>query len=141
RYRANHAAMLERLVGLLPNDPREVRPYVERWVDLMPFDARAQIQLLKVLLECGLPADAERHLAAIARLFEAEDLEFDPIRRAWQELRERKASPLPPDGPFARVAKSAEQSAAGATPVPARLHRASLAVMPFVETDRLNGEP
>lgn len=135
RYRASHAALLERLVELLPNDPREARPYVERWVGLSPFDARAQIMLLRTLLECGLPTEAEQHLTATARLFEAEGLEFDPIRRAWRELRNQATAPSPPEPAAARAAMPAEQSVA--SPAAERgMQRATLAVMPFAEPDR-----
>ncbi len=139
RYRASHAALLERLVALLPNDPREARPHVERWVELSPFDARAQILLLRTLLACGLPAEAEQHLAAIARLFEAEDMEFDPIRRAWQDMRNDQPPAQPSErGPVYAIEHDHQETPAIEQ---ARLQRASLAVMPFAEPDRLNGEP
>lgn len=138
RYRASHAALLARLVELLPDDPHQARPYVERWVEISPFDARAQILLLRTLMGCGLPAEAEQHLAAIARLFEAEALEFEPIARAWQELRKSPTRALPSEQPPARVVEPANQSVSAVEP--AGQQRASLAVMPFVEPERLDGE-
>lgn len=141
RYRARHAAVLEQLIKRLANDPREVRPYVERWVELSPFDARAQILLLRTLLECGLRAEAEQHLAAAARLFAAEDIDIDPIRRAWQELRKEQAPPLLPTVPAqARVIEPAPHPPtlpAAGTVAPSR---ASLAVMPFAEPDKHEGQ-
>ena len=141
RYHASHAALLEHLVKLLPNDPREARPYVERWVALSPFDARAQILLLKTLLHCGLLAEAERHLVAISRLFEVEDLEFDPIRQAWHDLRKGPTSASSPEAAPARVTQPSELAPVAPTTGPEGLHRASLAVTPFAELDRLNGQP
>lgn len=129
RFRASHSAILERLIDLLPNDARGARPYAERWVELSPFDARAQNLLLRTLFACGLPAEAEQHLAAVGRLFDAEGLEFEPIRRAWQELRKAQMPATP-----------SQQAPAPATE-PAGQNRASLAVMPFVEPGRLDGQP
>lgn len=134
RYRASHTALLERLTDLLQNDPHEVRPYVERWVHLSPFDARAQIRLLKTFVECGMHVEAEQHMAAVVRLFEAESLEFDQIRTAWQKLRNRQAMAPTSATSLIHVVESEQRTAATTPPAQSvALHRASLAVMPFVE--------
>ena len=140
RYRASHAALLEQLVRLLQDQPGEARPYVERWVALSPFDTRAQVLLLKTLLGCGLPAEAERHLAAIERLFEAEDLDITPIRQAWRDLRRGPSPTSPAQTSAIAASEQAEPFTPAQTGPPARQHRASLAVMPFMEPDRPAGQ-
>jgi DNA-binding SARP family transcriptional activator/TolB-like protein len=139
RYRTCHVAMIEQLIKMLPDDHQEMRSYAEKWVELSPFDTRAQILLLTVLMASGQPSEAERHLAAAARLFETEELDFAPIRMAWRQIRDRqtKAHNRTTVEPLvigttalAEVADIAE--AAGP-------RRGSLAVMPFVERDAGNG--
>jgi len=134
RYRSFHAELLERLTGLLPNDPQILRPHAEDWVALVPFNPRAQILLLRTLLEGGMPDQADNHLAATTRLFQTEGVDIDPIRHAWRELRKRAT-------PSVTVARpSVPQSAAAETPAsPDGAHstpsdRASLAVLPFSQT-------
>ncbi|MBL0935119.1 MAG: transcriptional regulator [Rhizobiaceae bacterium] len=128
-YRSCHAAMLERLVELKTESPQDLRPYAERWVELSPFDPRAQTLLLKTLLDGGLPHEAERHFAAVTRLYQAEDVDLDAVARAWRELRRATAAP----------ATKAEIAPEPAEPPIARA-RASLAVMPFTEDELMIGE-
>lgn len=140
RYRARHAAVLEQLVKRLPDDPHEARPYVERWVDLSPFDARAQILLLRTLLECGMPEQAEQRLAAAARLFEAEGVEIDPIRRAWRELRKGRVAAATLGPVWARPIEPLGQRDTALADKPGGPSRASLAIMPFAEPHRHDGQ-
>ena len=80
--------------------------YLEKWLELAPFDQRVHEQLLlNALARRGRIREGEEHLAATARLFEAEGLDCAPIRDAWrpakaQAKRSRRASelqlPLPP---------------------------------------------
>lgn len=140
RYRAQHAAMLAQLIGRLPDDAHAARPYAEKWVAISPFDARAQMLLLKTLLACGLPAEAEQHLAAATRLFEAEDVEIEPIRRAWHEMRKGQAPPAPSMPALARMVEPAGRGGAAPPADPAGPSRASLAVMPFAEPGRHDGQ-
>lgn len=135
RYRASHAATLERLTEHLAADPRQARPYAERWVELTPYDARAQIILLRTLLECGLPVEAEQHLAATARLFHAEDVEFETIARAWRDLRAASAEP-----PLPRPAMAHENETEPPVQHAPRRQRAALAIMPFAEPDGHGGQ-
>jgi DNA-binding SARP family transcriptional activator len=140
RYRGFHATLLERLGDLLRNDPHALRPHAERWVELSPFDARAQLLLLRTLIGCGMPDQAERHFAAVARLFEAEGVDLDEIRPAWRELRKgvAKAPAGPPVG--AHPAGHAEQVPSPEDARTALAGRASLAVMPFSLTGVPDGE-
>lgn len=138
RYRACHAAILEQRIKRLVDDPQEARACAERRVELSPLDSEAQVVLLKALLRCGLPAEAEQHLAAVARLYEAEDLDFDPIRRAWQELRSRRSVRL--SSAKAVAGDPAEEAGAAHAERPTGPVRASLAVMPFAERARADDE-
>lgn len=132
RFRACHAAILEHLVNSLPAHGEEMLQHLDKWVELSPFDARAHVSLLGALAARNQIAECEEHLAATARQFESEDLDFGPVRDAWRALRNRTAgatrpvqaagvpavSPLPVDG--GEVGTSAPR-------------RASLAVMPFAD--------
>lgn len=132
-YRSCHAAILERLVELKTESPQFLRPHVERWVELSPFDPRAQTLLLKTLLDGGLPHEAERHFAAVARLYEAEAIDLDAVSKAWRELRRTATAPVTAAPAFkAEIAPDTERTAGRA--------RASLAVMPFNEDDLMIGE-
>lgn len=136
RYRACHAAVLEQLVRQLPEGDEAAGAVVEQWAALAPFDTRAQILLLRTLMQSDQPGEADRHYSAVARLFETEDLEFEPIRRAWREIRHQPAisvsapaaspplsgAPGPPEQSESREQREAQ--------------RASLAVMPFKEPGR-----
>lgn len=136
RYRACHAAILEQLTGMLSQDPVAMRSYAERWVGISPFDTRAHTLLLKTLVECGLPGEGDEHITVTARLFEAEDLDIGPVRRAWNEIRRERADSSTGAEVALRVTGSAERSAiidAPDLPVP---RRASLAVMPFTVPDK-----
>jgi TolB-like protein len=126
-FRNCHAAILAELTGRLPPDDPEGRLLAEKWVALAPFDPRAHA----ALMSAAGPVDAERHLAAAVRLFEAEDMDAAPLHQAWRALRPGPAAepaspqasdPLPPDR----------------SPVQ-RPFRASLAIMPFDEPDEAGG--
>jgi DNA-binding SARP family transcriptional activator len=136
RYRACHAAILEQLTRTLSNDPRELRSHVERWVEISPIDARAQILLLKTLLECGSASEAERHFAATVRLFEAEDADVEPIRRAWHELRKQKPSISPGEPAVSIVTEAAGHSESVDVILPAR-HRRAYAPPGLMEGGRI----
>ena len=139
RFRARHAAVLEHLVQRLPPEGDEVLPHIEKWVELAPFDGRAHISLLSALERRGRVRECEEHLAAAARLFEAEDLDFEPVRRSWRLVRDRRASA----SRFAEAAaapSTALLQPGGADIRTAAPRRASLAVMPFLElADRRGG--
>ena len=56
-----------------PDD--EVLGYLEKWLELAPFDQRVHELLLNALARRGRIREGEEHLAATARLFEAEGLD------------------------------------------------------------------
>ncbi|MCU0909973.1 MAG: hypothetical protein MUE98_01090 [Rhodobacteraceae bacterium] len=120
-FRSCHAAVLAQLVGRLPAADAERRRLCEAWVGVAPFDLRAQATLLAALPQ----AEAERHLAAAVRLFEAEDMDPAPLRLAWRGLR---AAPAAGVAATDLVAPSAAGPADEIAP-----GRAALAVMPFSE--------
>ena len=55
-------------------------------------DARAHEAMLAALARRGRMRDGEEHLAAAARLFEAEGLDVSPLRDAWRTARARGES-------------------------------------------------
>ena len=111
RFRGCHAALLEHLVKAVPDD--EALGYLEKWLELAPFDRQVHETLLATLARRGRIPDGEAHLAATARLFEAEGLDSGPIHHAWRAARAQEA------GEEARPADAAR--------------RASIAVMPFAD--------
>lgn len=85
RLRACHAALLENLAGSVPDD--EAFGYLDKWVQLAPFDQRVHRTLLAALVRLGRIREGEEHLAATVRLFEAEGLDTASIRNAWRSAR------------------------------------------------------
>jgi DNA-binding SARP family transcriptional activator/TolB-like protein len=128
RYSAWHAAMLEQLATKLPAESEEASAYLEKWIAIAPFDRRAHSLLLSALARQGKLGECEEHLAATARLFETEGLDFAPIRAAWRSIKENRSAEKRGPEPAPREASpdAAEISSLKAS-------RASLAVMPFVE--------
>ncbi|WP_292132304.1 BTAD domain-containing putative transcriptional regulator, partial [Mesorhizobium sp.] len=88
--------MRDRLVASLPADCDEAIAHLDRWVELAPFDARAHATLLASLARRGEIAAAEKHLAAAARLFQSEDLDFAPLRSAWRTIRDEQPPRVQP---------------------------------------------
>ena len=138
RFRSLHGTVLEHLVKSLPPDCDEVVPHIEQWVALSPYDGRAHLSLLTALEQRGQIAECEEHLVTTARLFEAEDLDFSPVRQEWQRVRNRRTS--------ASRARAAVPSPPACWSViepavdPSAPRRASLAVMPLIEqADRRGG--
>jgi DNA-binding SARP family transcriptional activator len=117
RFRGCRTALLEHLVGRVPDE--EAFAYLEKWLQLAPFDPHVHERLLLVLAREGRIREAEEHLAATTRLFEDEGLDPGPIRHAWRAARtQRSVAP----------ATTIEEIV-----VPRSPHRASIAVMPFVD--------
>ena len=127
RLRGAHAALLERLVANAPDD--EALGYLEKWLELAPFDRRVHELLLNALARHGRIREGEEHLAAAGRLFEAEGLDCAPLRDAWRSARAQGDC-----SPRARIAV-APLTTAGSGRDDARLaaRRASIAVMPFLD--------
>ena len=100
RFRGCHAALLEHLVKSVPDD--EAFGYLEKWLQLAPFDRHVHELLLNALARRGRIREGEEHLAATVRLFEAEGLDCAPLRDAWRSARAqasqsaaRREQPLP----------------------------------------------
>lgn len=126
RFRAFHAALLEHLAANAPDE--EKLDHLEQWVALSPFDQKAHELLLAVLARRGAMREAQEHLEAAIRSFEAEGLDPAPLRHAWQSARDKirvPARPVTADSPTAAVPTSPTMAAES--------RRASVAVMPFRE--------
>jgi DNA-binding SARP family transcriptional activator/TolB-like protein len=134
RFRGCHAALLEHLVGNVSDD--EASGYLEKWLELAPFDPRVHELLLNALARRGRIREGEEHLAAAARLFEAEGLDYAHIRDAWRAARtQADGSP-----PVRTVPPAAAPPASGARgDVTAASRRASIAVMPFADRTAATG--
>jgi len=111
RFRAVQAALFERLAG--QPDDKEAFAYLDKWLELAPFDRRVHQVLLMRLAVRGRLREGEEHLARAAALFEEEGLDAAPLRAAWGEAR---AEPLPQEIPPETSSR-----------------RASIAVMPFAD--------
>ncbi|MFD4839120.1 transcriptional regulator [Achromobacter sp. NPDC058515] len=141
RLRACHAAVLEHLVGRLPAGSAESFACLDKWLQLAPFDRHAHELVLDALGSRGRWREGEEHLAAAVRAFEAEGLDWRPLRDAWREARARRAAH--PPGPQAPAAGRALLVGApeGAAPGNGedRACRASIAVMPFADRSAQSG--
>lgn len=145
RFRGYQAAVLEHLVARLPDD--EAFGYLEKWLELAPFDRRVHEIVLTALARSGRIREGEAHLAAAARLFEADGLDCAPLREAWHSARAHdfsaslvrtaataSARGSAPQGAPATVVTTADTTTAGRENVAGlAARRASIAVMPFVE--------
>jgi DNA-binding SARP family transcriptional activator/TolB-like protein len=127
RFRSCHAAMLERLA--MSASGGELFGYLEKWLELAPFDHRVHGMLLNAFAQSGRVREGEEHLAATARLFEAEGLDCGALKETWRTARARG---LTKTAASVRVPpceiSGADFNAANLTP-----RRASIAVMPFAE--------
>jgi DNA-binding SARP family transcriptional activator len=135
RFRGCHAALLEHLVKSVPDD--EAVGYVEKWLQLAPFDLRVHEILLTALARRGGIREGEEHVAATLGLFEAEGLDCAPIRAAWRSARAQAASPPPAPAAVSSSAAAATSDRDDIVAVAPR--RASIAVMPFVDWSAASG--
>lgn len=133
RFSACHVAVLEHIIGLVPPGADEAGAYIDKWLELAPFDGRAHVALLENLARRGQIGAGEDHLATAAELFHSEELDFTPLREAWQEIKARNAGSMPcaRSGPAFPVS---EPPVAAIESEPVATRRASLAVMPFAES-------
>ncbi len=146
QFREFHVALLERLVELSAEQPSDSFRYLEKWLQLAPFDVRPHELLLNALLRTGRVREAEEH-------FFVDDAIFSR-RRGWTGCRSaphgkrlgsvrRAESPVIvlPDTSLARVLDEVTQppvhGAEVASSLPTR--RASICVMPFI--DRTSDSP
>jgi DNA-binding SARP family transcriptional activator/TolB-like protein len=131
RFRAMHVALLSELT-LRAEGPEETFRCLDAWLQRAPFDRRAHGAMLETLVSCGRVRDAEGHVAATVRAFEQEGLDWSPVRDAWRALRASTAE-------SARIQLASEPGTPAdphPPPSPPGRHgrRASVAVMPFVDT-------
>lgn len=129
RYAAFRTALLQRLAESLPADSARGLAALEKWVEIAPLDNRAQIELLRRLAGRGRIDACKRQLAAAARLFRAEALDFEPVQKAWREVCETRLPANPRSAVAAPLAPPAP--GAGTESVSKAGRRPSLAVMPF----------
>src|SRR5262245_15752783 len=128
RFRSCHTALLEQLAKSASGD--EVFVYLEQLAELAPFDQHVHEMLLNAFARRGRIREGEEHLAATARLFEAEGLDSTPIANLWRAAKaQREAAPQASVMPPAALLNPAATSP-NVTP-----RRASIAVMPFAATD------
>lgn len=127
RLRGCHIAVLEHLVGSGNSAQIADFAHLEKWLALAPFDRRAHASMLHALARCGQLHEGNEHVAATARRFEAEGLDWRPVREAWVQAKasQRAVGARPADVAAAPVVMPAEPAGAA--------RRASIAVMPFVE--------
>jgi DNA-binding SARP family transcriptional activator len=126
RFRAYHTAILEHLVKTLPEESDEVFDYLETWLEHAPLDRHAHGLLLNALARSDRIRDAEEHLTATARAFEAEGLDSAPLRTEWRAARSRHsnvslAANEAPSPPLVEIAS-------------VQTGRASIAVIPLLDT-------
>ncbi|HET8745564.1 MAG TPA: transcriptional regulator [Ramlibacter sp.] len=126
RLRAAHAAVLEHWARSLPVGSDMAIEALERWLALAPFDRRAHECLLDALAARGRLREAEEHLAAAGRRFEAEGQDWGPLAHAWRAARSRHAIAATPGVVMTAPAAPPE-------PALAPTRRASIAVMPFAD--------
>jgi DNA-binding SARP family transcriptional activator len=134
RFRACHAALLEHLVTSVPDD--EALVHLDGWLRLAPFDPRVHAILLGALARRGRIREGEEHVAATVRLFEDEGLDAAPIREAWAAARAHAVS-APPAAASVHAVTEPSADADNVAPVAGR--RASIAVMPFIDTSTAVG--
>jgi DNA-binding SARP family transcriptional activator len=132
RFRACHTAVLEQLVKSLPAESGEMFRYLENWLEHAPLDRRAHELLLHALVRCDRIREAEEHLEATARMFEAEGLDCGPLREAWRAGRNRNPNVL--------LSTSATVASATAERGAAQARRASIAVMPLLDVAAASGD-
>jgi DNA-binding SARP family transcriptional activator len=136
RFHSIHIALLERLVA---SGEDQGDGYLERWLELAPFDLQAHGFLLARLARDSRIRDGEEHLAAASRLFEAEGFDAAPLRQAWAAARmagadrPQLAIAVPAHAPDAAVVDERKAASTAA-------QRASVAVMPFTDLSSAAGE-
>ena len=106
-------------------DPAGRMAHLERWIELSPYDERPHLLLLGSLRQSGQTGAAEAHLRTTIELFRTEGLNPAGLRSAWEGMQSAERAPAALAMPEPSGATAAE------TLVPR--HRASLAIMPFVE--------
>ena len=125
RFRSLHAALLEHLVGGVADE--QAFEYLDRWLQLAPFDRRVHERVLGSLVRCGRLREAEEHFAATTQAFEHEGLDVGPIRDAWRSARSQP-------GAVQNVSSvdGGDQSSVESAEPAAVVRENSICVLPFV---------
>jgi DNA-binding SARP family transcriptional activator/tetratricopeptide (TPR) repeat protein len=131
RFRGFRAVLLKQLVQSVPDD--ESFGYLEKWLDLAPFDRCVHEMMFSALARRDKILEAEEHLAASVALFESEGLDSAPLRDAWRAAKTQRDDSSRPRVVFP-IAAAAPDVGADDGVVTLTPRRASVAVMPF--TDR-----
>ena len=134
RFHGRHLTVLEHLAKNTVGD--EVFGYLESWMQLAPFDTRVHELLLTALARRGRIRDAEEHLAATARLFQAEGLDPRPIRNLWRSAWAKESAAA--QAAYVPLVASMRGTAGAGSDAAA--HRATVAVLPFDEWASPDGE-
>jgi DNA-binding SARP family transcriptional activator len=119
RFRGYHIALLERLAASAVDADK--LGYLERWLELAPFDRRVHELTLDALARSNQFREGDEHVAAATQSFDAEGLDSAPIRAAWNAARAQPA--VEPAGDLRGAAS----------------RRASVAVLPFIDTSASPG--
>ena len=90
RYRRMHAQLLHALACCVPDD--EASGYVERWLQIEPFEPQAHALLLAALMRRHRIREAKEHVDVATRMFEAEGLDARALRDAWRSARSSAAA-------------------------------------------------
>src|SRR5690554_1841322 len=93
RYRAYRVALLDQLLARLPEGSDESLASLDVWLQHAPFDRRVHELILRALGQRGRVKEGDEHLAATARSYEAEGLDWSPLRDAWREAKAVRALP------------------------------------------------
>ncbi|UJW86509.1 BTAD domain-containing putative transcriptional regulator [Devosia sp. SL43] len=123
RSLGNYLALLQLAVSSC-TDPASRLVLIERWIELSPYDERPHVLLLSILRQAGQISAAETHLRNTIDLFRSEGLDTAGLRSAGDRVKGTERVPA--------TLAIADPSEAAAEPLLPR-HRASLAIMPFVE--------
>jgi DNA-binding SARP family transcriptional activator/Flp pilus assembly protein TadD len=91
RFRDWRISLLEQLA----HRDDEPLPYVERWLEIAPFDVRAHGRLFDALAGRGRFREVDEHLRVSTRLFSAERLDCGELRLAWRAATARRHQKLP----------------------------------------------
>ncbi len=131
RFAASRVNILKALIAALPTGAGAVEPYLEQWLDLVPYDLEAHRALLTHLVRGGRIDEAESHLASAERLFADEGVPVAELRQISERVR---SQPMPARAGAGEDAaqtipapslRDAEQAPPGGS------DRSTLAVMPF----------
>jgi TolB-like protein len=139
RYRSAHVTVLSELALRSPPGSEETFRYLDAWLQLAPFDRRAHEAKLDALVKSHRLRDAEEHVATAIRAFEHEGLVWSPLREWWNASRRRTTAESATRNQNVQEAQEAQQAnaveiAAPSAEAPRVRRRASVAIMPFIET-------